>query len=404
MERWKLQWLEVLVVMILLMAVQTPFVFADSSSDVYVKVAVLDSTAYPPYALGGMGNWFAEAIEVLDKDPYIIAENVTNMQIQAGILTSQGFDVLLLVDNWPENASNSYIMNFWNNSGGIIALDSSIEFLCYAGILPSESAGSNGFNVYWDYETTGTAKISAVHPVTAGYIGGENITGTWGNARYNITALAGTANYTHYTQLAEDYANPNFAYVSAYEPPNAGRVVHIWESLPDELPIRLLLINAVKWVAQRSLMDILLDILLELDILEARVNILETQLGNLETQLNTLETQLGNLETQLNTLGVQLDALQDQVDSLEVQLNTLNTTLTSELAGLETRIDDLETEIGNLNADINTVNSALTSRLDDSDAQLSTTTLISYGGIVVGVIGVVLAIVAIMLGRKGAAP
>ena len=207
MKKRNLSAIGVLIVAMLLISWQATCVFAaDSSSDAYVKVAVLDSSATPPYATGDSSNYFSEAIAVLDKDPYILPEVVTNGQIQTGALAD--YDVLFLADNWPANASNPMIMDFWNNTGGgIVALDSAIAFLCYVGILPEESEGSNGRYVYWDYGTIDPAQISTAHPVTAGYTVGENITGTTIDAKYNVTALAGTTGYLYYTMLANQYAN-----------------------------------------------------------------------------------------------------------------------------------------------------------------------------------------------------
>jgi hypothetical protein len=347
MKKRNLSTLGVLIVATLLTSWQiTCALAADSSSNAYVKVAVLNASGYPPYATGGNSNNFAGAIDVLNKDPYILPEAVTDAQIQAGILDD--YDVLLLPDNWPEIASNAMIYDFWNNSGrGIVALDSAIEFLCYVGILPEESAGANGYGVYWDYDTIDTAQISTAHPVTAGYTVSENITGTTYDARYNVTAMANTTSYPYYTMLANEYANTTWAYVSAYASPDKGRVVHIWDEEPENLPTRLILLNAVKWTAKAPSLAELLGI----DVLQDRLDALQSQLTNLRNQLAT-------------------------------------------------NITDLEAQINSLETSLNEVNSTLTTQTDD----LNTATMMGYTGIGIGIIGVIIAAVAIMLSRKKPTP
>jgi chaperonin cofactor prefoldin len=351
---------------------------ADSSSEAYVKVAVLNSVIVPPYATGFNSNFVNEAMNVLNKDPYILPTIVTDFDIQLGALSN--YDVLFLADNWPDNASNPMIYDFWNNTeGGIVALDSSIEFLNYMGILPAESIGSNGYLIYWDYGSRSTAQISTAHPVTAGYTVGENLTASAnGDARYNTTALAGTVGYPYYTMLANQYANTTWAYASAYAPPNKGRVVHIWDQQPESLPIRLLEINAVKWAGQAPSLAELLGI----DDLQTRVNALQSQLNTFAAQVTTQQSQITTLQTQLT--------------SLQDQLTSINASLTGDITSLQTQIDTLETSITNLETELSEVNSTLTTHTEN----LNTATMIGYAGVGIGIIGVIIAVLAILLSRR----
>jgi len=210
-------------------------------------VAVLNAVEVPSYWIGGWSNDYQTLVNALNANGFY-AQAVTNDQIIAGVLNN--FNVFVMVDNVPSDKAVPYVYNFWLDGGGIVAFDSSACFLCYAGILPSESAGSNGYGVYWDYNTQSTAKISTVHPVTVGYTVGQLITGQMGDAEYFASALAGTSASPYYTKLAEDLSISSHAYVSAYQPPISGKVVHIWDNHHwVNTNLRLMILNAMEWAA-----------------------------------------------------------------------------------------------------------------------------------------------------------
>jgi len=212
---------------------------------VIARVAVLNSWERPPYFTGGWNNNYQLLVDALNVQGFY-AQAVINEEIIGGILSF--FDVFVIVDNVPNDAAVPWVVDFWSNGGGIVAFDSSICFLCYAGILPPESSGSNGYYVYWDYETSYQARISAEHPVTEGYEVGQIVYGASGDAEYWVDALAGTSAYPYYTMLVEDVTRPNRAYVSAYEPTVTGRVVHIWDySHWSNTDLQLMILNAMEW-------------------------------------------------------------------------------------------------------------------------------------------------------------
>jgi len=212
---------------------------------IIARVAVLNSFEIPPYFTGGWSNDYQTLVDALNTQGFL-AQSVTNTEIISGNLGF--FDVFVMVDNVPSVATVPHVFEFWSSGGGIVAFDSSICFLCYAGILPPESAGSNGYYVYWDYGTSYQAKISAEHPITEGYEVGQIIYGASGDADYRVETLTGTSAYPYYTVLVEDVTRPNLAYVSAYEPLTAGNVVHIWDySHWSNTNVRLMILNAMEW-------------------------------------------------------------------------------------------------------------------------------------------------------------
>jgi len=212
---------------------------------VIARVAVLNSMDIPSYFYGGWSNNYQMLVDALSANGFY-AQAVTNEEIAGGILSF--FDVFVMIDNAPSDATVPYVTAFWANGGGIVAFDSSICFLCYSGILPPESSGNSGLSTYWDYGTSSQAKISVAHPITEGYEVGQIVYGTSGDAEYWADALASTSAYPYYTKLVEDVYMPNRAYVSAYEPPAAGNVAHIWDNYHwGNAGLQTMILNAITW-------------------------------------------------------------------------------------------------------------------------------------------------------------
>lgn len=217
------------------------------------RVAVLNSVETPWYFVGGPSNDYQVLVEGLS-DQGFYTQGVTNDQITNGILNS--FDLFVMVDNVPSDIASSYVVNFWSKGGGIVAFDSSICFLNHFGILPPEAVPGNGHGTYWDYETGPAGKVSKNHPVTAGYNVDQLVYGTVGDAEYKVDYLAMTSAFPYYSMLVQDLNRSDRAYVSAYEPPAAGKVVHIWDQRHwRNTGLQLMILNAVEWM-KKSIRDV----------------------------------------------------------------------------------------------------------------------------------------------------
>lgn len=214
------------------------------------RVAVLNSSEVPSYFIGGLNNNYQPLVDALNAQGFM-AQAVTNEEIVNGTLDS--FDVFVMVDNVPNDAAVPAVVDFWRRGGGLVGFDSAICFFCYAGILPSESAGYNGFGTYWDYNTNNQGRVSVEHPVTNGYAVGQILDGSGGDAEYSVNVLNATSAYPYYTRLVEGLTGPEeFAYASAYQPASPyGKAVHIWDQQHWENgELQMMILNAVAWAAK----------------------------------------------------------------------------------------------------------------------------------------------------------
>jgi len=224
-----------------------------------VRVAVLDSLASPTYVTGVLYNYWERVYEWLSADPLLDVMVLSNYMIMLGALDDFDIDVLVLIDNVPSSGIGDDVKSWWENGGAIVAIDSSIEYLCYSGILPAASEGSNGYTVYWAYDTSHTSVVEAEHAIVDGYSVGEELAVLYtGMAGYYRSALENEPEWDYITAVVHDESDENLLNVVAYEPPDKGRVAFIWYSVYDltwddiryDAPfLPTLLRNAVKWAA-----------------------------------------------------------------------------------------------------------------------------------------------------------
>ncbi|MFO7837697.1 MAG: hypothetical protein R6V83_13725, partial [Candidatus Thorarchaeota archaeon] len=178
-------------------------------------------------------------------------------------LITAKYDVLALVDNFPRENITNQIQEFWLGGGSLLALDGSAAFLCYFGILPPESAGSDGYSVYWNYNGD-DINVTARHPVTKGYEKNQTINTMSGYLAWNWTALQGTSIASDLTMLAKSNDDPNDVTALAFEPTSrGGKVVTIApDNHNDYLSIELgqMVADGVEWLCPRPKGRILFDV------------------------------------------------------------------------------------------------------------------------------------------------
>ena len=230
---------------------QTP-----NTSTTDIEIAILDSTEGSGYSgwTGGNSNPYDRVQTVLDNRGYSTSI-ITNADITNGSsLYDMGIDVLILPDNGPTDTAAAGIGN-WSRDydGHIISLDSSVVVLFYEGLITGEIHNSNYNGDLWDYsaDTMGNVTNNA-HPVMESYSLYEQIYGTSGNCQFKKTELETSlgAESQYFHPLVENPGEPNKIQAAAFDFPEQGRFVQIWDQYPESEShdTENLFVNAVDWV------------------------------------------------------------------------------------------------------------------------------------------------------------
>lgn len=214
-------------------------------------VAILNATESPSYWTGGWHNNYTALYQglLLAGINTII---VRNTDILKGSLNN--VSLLILIDNVPNDDASLVVKNWVQLGGGILSFDSSICFLNWAGILPRESEGSNGYDTYWDYSSNKNGVVvNATHPIMAGYSYSATIKGTSGDAEYKSGIMKSTSMGPYYTPLVKEAIGSDYDYIAALDPPTGGRVVQIWDCNHwKESTNHQLILNAIAWIMLTS--------------------------------------------------------------------------------------------------------------------------------------------------------
>ncbi|MFX0057111.1 MAG: hypothetical protein ACFE85_01920 [Candidatus Hodarchaeota archaeon] len=227
-----------------------------------IRIAIYDepNVTVPSYGEPVLTYNYNNIEYILTTAGYTVS-NLTTTQILNHELTTAKFDVFVLVDNLPRESIVNYVKEFWLGGGAILSFDSAISYLCYAGILPPESEGDNGYFLYWDYLVSATQNVTLRHPISKSYALGENFTNFNSDfATFFWSALMGTSISSDLYKIATINGNDNAATVVAYEPTifSGGKVVHILTNF--QLDADDLVVDAVEWLCPRPKGRILFDL------------------------------------------------------------------------------------------------------------------------------------------------
>ena len=227
-----------------------------------IRVAIYDeaNVTRPSYTgVGTLTSNFSNIQTALLAGGYEVTPLTTN-QIYNHELKTARYDVFIMVDQLPKTNITNYVTEYWLGGGSLLSIDSVLSFICYAGILPPESAGDDGYGTYWSYPFFSTHNITTRHPISKSYAVNDSFHTFNGDfAAFDWSALQGTSIASELVKVATISGSPNLATVVAYDPQSGGgKVVHI--STPRDLEDDAILIDAIEWLCPRPKGRILFDL------------------------------------------------------------------------------------------------------------------------------------------------
>ncbi len=229
-----------------------------------VRVAIYNetNTTRPQYAsvglLSGNVSYVQAVLQAAGHQVTLLGKNdILNHHLKTAF-----YDVFILVDNLPREAIVEQVKEFWLGGGGVLSLDSAISYLCYAGMIPPESEGSENYHVYWDYVASSQQVVYQRHPVTKSYEVGDIFADSFDWGAFDWTALMATSISGELVRLITTSASSNWANGVAHDPATrGGRVVHLFT---DGVPLfeneKALIVDAVDWLCPRVKGRVLFDL------------------------------------------------------------------------------------------------------------------------------------------------
>jgi hypothetical protein len=228
-----------------------------------IRIAIYDddNITRPSYAsAAGLTNNHSAIRNALLAAGYDVSLLTTN-QIYNHELKTAKYDVFIMADHLPRENITNHVKEFWLGGGALLSMDSAVNYICYAGILPPESIGDDGNSIYWTYQLSTVQNITARHPVSKAYALNDTFTisGSQTSATFSWTALQGTSIANEVVKVATRPGFPDAATVVAFDPQSiGGKVVHL--PSPREIEDDVILIDAIEWLCPTPKGRILFDL------------------------------------------------------------------------------------------------------------------------------------------------
>lgn len=232
-----------------------------SSRNIRIAIYDDDNITRPSYAgAATLTNNHSDIQNALLAAGYDVSLLTTN-QIYNHELKTAIYDVFIMADHLPKENITNDVEEFWLGGGALLSMDSAVNYICYVGILPPESAGNDGNSIYWTYQYSSAQNITTRHPVSKEYALNDTFTisSSQSSATFSWTALQGTSIANEVVKVATRPGLPDAATVVAFEPQSAGgKVVHL--PSPREIEDDEILIDAIEWLCPRPKGRILFDL------------------------------------------------------------------------------------------------------------------------------------------------
>jgi hypothetical protein len=135
-----------------------------------IRVALYDepNVTTPSYTPAyDLTNNISEVITLLEDEGYQV-DSITLDDIISHKLTTEHYDVFIMVNNVPRENITNHVKEFWLAGGGVLSFNSAMAYLFYAGMMmPEIEVDPAGF--YWDYRSHDYTNVTNLHPITRDY-------------------------------------------------------------------------------------------------------------------------------------------------------------------------------------------------------------------------------------------